>query len=163
MITDTQQSQVIAQIQAALARETDREFALQAVMQTIADHLPHYKWVGVYLHDNGVLNLGPYVGKETSHTLISVGTGVCGTAVAENRNLVVADVRELSNYLACSVETRAEIVVLIHDAQTGQILGEIDADGHEVKAFDNSDERFLQAVGQLLAPRLLQTPASGNQ
>lgn len=159
MLTDNQQSELTARIQTVLSPEglqgDKRDAALQAVMQIIADGLPYYKWVGVYFHDNGVLNLGPYVGAETEHTLIPVGTGVCGTAVAENRNVLVDDVRELTNYLACSTQTRSEIVVLIHDAQTGQILGQIDADGHEVGAFDQSDERFLEGVARLIAPHLL--------
>lgn len=167
MITETQSRELTAQIQAVLApesrREGDRETVLQAVMQTIAHGLPHYHWVGVYFHDNGVLNLGPYVGAETSHTLIPVGTGVCGTAVAENRNVVISDVRELTNYLACSVEARSEIVVLIRDAQTGQIVGQIDADGHEVGSFDQSDEQFLETVARLVAPHLLATENEGKQ
>ena len=164
MVTDSQQSELIAQIQGIVAhdnrRDGDREAVLQDVMRIIAHGLPHYNWVGVYFHDNGVLNLGPYIGAETEHTLIPVGTGVCGTAVAENRNVVVDDVRELTNYLSCSIETRSEIVVLIHDAQTGQILGQIDADGHTVGAFDQSDERFLQSVAELLAPCLLDSAGS---
>ena len=162
MITDAQHTELLAQIQADLNRETDREAALLGAMRTIAQNLPHYNWVGIYMHDNGVLNLGPYVGAETEHTIIRVGVGVCGTAVAENKNQIVDDVRALSNYLSCSVETRSEIVVLIHDAPTGQILGQIDADGHTVGAFDETDERFLQAVAERLAPRLLQAPGDAG-
>ncbi|MBC8100969.1 MAG: GAF domain-containing protein, partial [Cytophagales bacterium] len=110
--------------------------------------------VGVYLLDGGVLNLGPYVGAATEHTLIPVGRGVCGTAVAEGRNLVVDDVRTLNNYLSCSLDTRSEIVVLIRDPETSQILGQIDADGHAVGAFDESDERLLKQIAARLAPLL---------
>ena len=83
---------------------------------------PGYDWVGVYaLHGNELL-LDEYVGEATEHTHIPVGKGVCGTAVAENRNMVVEDVRDLENYLACSIETRSEIVVLIRN-QDGKVLG----------------------------------------
>ncbi len=162
MITGEQHTELLAKIEDDLNQETDREAALLGAMQTIAQNLPHYNWVGIYMYDNGVLNLGPYVGAETEHTIIRIGVGVCGTAVAENQNQIIDDVRELSNYLSCSVATRSEIVVLIHDAESGQILGQIDADGHTVGAFDQADERFLQAVAELLAPRLLDAPGDAE-
>jgi L-methionine (R)-S-oxide reductase len=81
-----------------------------------------------------------------------VGQGVCGTAVAENRNQVVPDVRELSNYLSCSVQTRSEIVVLIRD-ESGTILGQLDIDGHEVARFGATDEEFLSKLATILATR----------
>jgi GAF domain-containing protein len=113
---------------------------------------PGYDWVGIYaLHGNELL-LDEYVGAATEHTHIPVGKGVCGTAVAENRNMVVDDVRDLENYLACSIETRSEIVVLIRN-QDGKVLGQIDADGHEVGAFGPEDEHALGEIADFLADR----------
>lgn len=155
MVTQEQTDLLLAEIDDTLASLDGRDAAIQASMHLIAQHLPHYHWVGVYLLDGGVLNLGPYVGAATEHTLISVGHGVCGTAVAENRNMIVEDVRTLDNYLACSLETRSEIVVLIRDLNTSQILGQIDADGHTVAAFDLSDERLLEQIATRLSYRLL--------
>lgn len=154
MITQAQEVELIAELDRALAQSEGREACLTAAMRLIADRLPHYNWVGVYLLDNGVLNLGPFVGAETEHTLIPIGQGVCGTAVATGRNQVIADVREIENYLACSVETRAEIVVHIRDPATGQTLGQIDADSHTVGAFDASDEALLTVFAARLAPCL---------
>ena len=82
---------------------------------------------------------------------IPVGRGVCGTAVAEDANQVVTDVRQLDNYLACSVSTRSEIVVLIRDEN--EILGQIDIDGHQVGQFDQTDEAMLERVAAILAAR----------
>ncbi|MBC8102931.1 MAG: GAF domain-containing protein, partial [Cytophagales bacterium] len=127
MVTEQQAASLIAEINTAFDSLDNPEAAILAGMRLIAKHLPHYHWVGVYLLDGGVLNLGPYVGAATEHTLIPVGRGVCGTAVAEGRNLVVDDVRTLDNYLSCSLDTRSEIVVLIRDPETSQILGQIDA------------------------------------
>jgi L-methionine (R)-S-oxide reductase len=158
MVTQEQSNLLIAEIDDALASLDGRDAAIQAAMRLIAKHLPHYNWVGVYLLDGGVLNLGPYVGAATEHTLISVGHGVCGTAVAENRNMVIADVRAVHNYLACSLETRSEIVVLIRDLNSDRILGQIDADSHTVGAFDASDEQMLEQVATRLSYRLLDTP-----
>ncbi len=103
-------------------------------MRLIAARFTHYRWVGVLARGRHA-GARPYVGALTEHDRIAVGQGVCGTAVAENKNQVIADVRQVANYLACSVETRAEIVVLIR--RGGQVIGQIDADGHEVGVFDS--------------------------
>lgn len=153
MITPDTSAALLRTIETVIASTEGRDAALEAALRIIADRLPHYNWVGVYVLDVGVLNLGPYIGAATEHTLIPVGKGVCGTAVALNRNQVIDDVRTLDNYLACSLETRSEIVVLIRDPRSGRILGQIDADGHEVGAFDASDEAFLEQVAARLAPR----------
>jgi GAF domain-containing protein len=91
------------------------------------------------------------VGTPTDHTEIPVGRGVCGTAVAENQNQVIPDVRELSNYLACSLETRAELVVLIR--RNNEILGQIDIDSHTTNRFQQEDVALLEAMAEILAER----------
>lgn len=111
-----------------------------------------YDWSGIYRLEGDVLVLDAFVGAETDHTHIPVGRGVCGTAVAENTNQVVADVRNLENYLACSVETRAEIVVLIRSGE-GTILGQIDIDSHTANRFSSEDEQDLEALAAILASR----------
>jgi L-methionine (R)-S-oxide reductase len=118
-------------------------------MQLIAKRFAHYKWVGVYWLVQDTLVLGPYVGEPTEHRRIAVGQGVCGTAVAEGKNQIVQDVRKIENYLACSLKTRSEIVVLIRRA--GQVLGQIDADADEIAAFDKTDEALLMAIADRLA------------
>jgi GAF domain-containing protein len=117
----------------------------------LLDELADYNWSGIYRLEGNVLLLDEYVGAHTDHTEIPVGRGVCGTAVAENKNQLVDDVRSLSNYLACSLQTRSEIVVLIK--REGAVLGQIDIDGHRVAAFDGSDERLLEAIAAILADR----------
>lgn len=114
--------------------------------------LPGYNWCGIYRLEADGLRLDEFVGAATDHILIPIGRGVCGVAVAEGRNQIVRDVRALENYLACSIQTMSEIVVLIR-RQDGQILGQIDIDGHQVDAFDESDERLLERIGTVLAER----------
>jgi len=111
--------------------------------------LPGYNWCGVYRLEGDALILDEYVGTQTDHTRIKVGVGVCGTAVDEDRNQVVEDVRQLDNYLACSLQTRSEIVVLIRMGDA--VLGQIDVDGHEVGGFDRTDEEFLEQVSVVLS------------
>lgn len=131
------------------------ERIMQETVSLLKANCPRYHWVGIYLLEGQELILGPYVGKHTDHTRIPVGTGVCGTAVAENKNQIVADVRTLSNYLACSLETRAEIVVLIrHPEDPTRILGQIDIDSDLPDAFTPADEHFLEQVAACLARKL---------
>ncbi len=113
-------------------------------------------WVGIYLLNGNYLVLHNYIGKRTDHVRIAVGQGICGTAVAEDRDINIPDVTEIENYLACSVETRSEIVVLIKDGE--RTLGQIDIDSDVVGAFDDSDmtelRRVADALGEVLGPKL---------
>ena len=127
------------------------EAALRAVVEHLAATHPTWGWVGIYLLAGDTLVLGPYVGPATEHTRIPVGRGVCGTAVAEDRNVVVDDVRQLDNYLACSLGTRSEIVVLIRDA--GVVVGQFDVDSDDVAAFGSADEALLEHLSHLAGPR----------
>ena len=145
IVTDDLKTEVLARIDRALAGAVDPDQAARRATAILAAKIPRYRWVGVYWLRGDLLVLGPYVGAPTEHAAIPVGRGVCGTAVAENANQIVRDVRERANYLACSRETRAEIVVLIRDA-AGEVLGQIDVDGDAVGAFDASDEALLAAV-----------------
>lgn len=125
--------------------------AFRAYAMALLDELPGYNWSGVYRLEDDTLVLDAYVGTATDHTRIPVGRGVCGTAVAENRNQVVVDIRDLTNYLACSTQTRSEIVVLVR--REAEILGQIDVDGHTVGAFDGTDEMLLERFASEMATR----------
>ena len=117
----------------------------------LLSELPTYDWSGIYRLEGDTLVLDEYVGAATDHTRIPVGVGVCGLAVSEDKNQIIGDVRELTNYLACSTQTRSEIVVLIK--RDGVTLGQIDIDGHTLTAFDTTDEQLLEQVGTILAER----------
>jgi GAF domain-containing protein len=123
-----------------------RRFAMELLKE-----LPHYDWCGIYRLEGDHLVLDEFVGDPTEHTVIPVGRGVCGTAVAENRNQIIPDVRNVENYLSCDVRTRSEIVVLIRSGN--KILGQIDVDSHTVQAFSETDERGLEELSQILAER----------
>ena len=140
-----------AEPEAFLTGDLPDEVALRRVVEALAAEHPRWGWVGIYLMAGDTLVLGPFVGPPTEHTRIPVGVGVCGTAVAEGRNVVVGDVRELDNYLACSVGTRSEIVVLIRDG--GEVVGQFDVDSDDVAAFGPADEELLEHLAGLAGPR----------
>ena len=123
--------------------------ALGSAVHYVASLSPKFNWVGIYVLKGKVLELGPYIGAKSEHTRIAVGKGVCGTAVAENVDQNVADVRALENYLACSLETRSELVVLVRDRK-GKILGQIDIDSHTPDAFGPDEEKAVKKVAQEL-------------
>ena len=117
----------------------------------LMSELPHFNWTGIYWLNNDNLELFDYYkGKPTEHTKIKIGKGVCGTAVAENRDIIVDDVTQLDNYLACSLETKSEIVVLIKD-NNGSILGQIDVDSDKISAFDDVDRAHMEQLASRLA------------
>ena len=135
----------------AASDATDDE-VLRGAVRILQQEREHYDWVGIYLLEGDTLVLHNYVGKSTEHTRIPVGVGVCGAAVADGENKVVGDVTKLDNYLACSLETRAEIVVLIR--QGHEILGQIDIDSDIENAFTAEDETLLSRVAYVVAQRL---------
>lgn len=137
-------------------RDADPNALLRYAVERIYRDGADYDWVGVYLLAADQLILHNFLGEATEHTRIPVGRGVCGTAVAEERDINVPDVTELDNYLTCSAETRSEIVVLIRSRDG--ILGQIDIDSDTPAAFDERDERELRkvadALGEVLSERL---------
>lgn len=109
-----------------------------------------FHWTGIYeLFPDDVLRLGPFVGAPTDHVFISVGQGVCGSAVAEKRDKNVPDVSKEPNYLACSSATKSELVVLIRKGDA--IFAQIDIDSHELDAFDSESQREVRRVAEWLA------------
>ena len=138
--------------------------ALGEVCRFLRHEFQHFRWVGIYLKDGETLRLAAWSGPQaTEHGTIPIGQGVCGRAAREDRTVIVDDVRSAPEYLACFLETRSEIVVPIRVGL--EVVGEIDIDGNEVKAYDASDDRFLTAVAQRvssLAAQVLPEFAGGR-
>lgn len=141
---------IVSDVRSMCESGAEFEDILRTAVEGLHETNPRFDWTGVYeLFPDDVLRLGPFVGAPTDHVFIGVGRGVCGTAVAENRNMNIPDVREVSNYLACSTETRAELVVLIRSNST--IHGQIDIDSHQAGAFDEATVRAVERVADALA------------
>jgi GAF domain-containing protein len=128
------------------------EAPLGSAVRHVASLSPHFNWVGIYILRGKSLVLGPFLGEPTEHKRIPVGRGVCGTAVAENRDINVPDVTAVENYLACSLSTKSELVVLIRDRR-GKILGQLDIDSHVPAAFGEREETLVRQVAQELGER----------
>jgi len=126
----------------------DATSLLTEVVSLLRRARSHYHWVGVYLLQGDELVLGPYVGKPTPHTRIPLHQGICGAAASTGQTVIVDDVNADPRYLACSLETRSEIVVPI--LRQGHVLGEIDIDSDQPAAFSHEDRDLLEAVAALL-------------
>jgi GAF domain-containing protein len=143
--------QTLKKIGSLIGRESGTQ-AMETVVRTLKAEHPDYTWVGIYLLHGNELVLGPFVGKPSPHTRIPLGRGICGAAAAERATIIVDDVNADPRYLACSLETRSEIVTPI--MLDGDVLGEIDIDSDRPAAFGPDDRALLEQVAALLAPRL---------
>jgi GAF domain-containing protein len=143
-------SAICRALEEKLAAGWDKKDVKELAVRLLHESSDLFDWTGIYeLFPDQTLRLGPFIGAPTDHVFIGIGQGVCGTAVAERRNINVPDVRELDNYLACSAETSSELVVLIRSGD--RIHGQIDIDSHTKAAFDESMEREIQKVADCLA------------
>lgn len=145
-------STLVFRVSAAIAAASDADAAMAMAVTMLAGEVPSYNWAGIYLLERNELVLGPFVGKPSPHARIPLGRGICGAAAAEQVTIIVDDVNHDPRYLACSLETRSEIVVPIMHG--GEVLGEIDIDSHELAAFGETDRDLLEQIASQLAVRL---------
>ena len=144
-----QADRVIAALRGAFAREVGREALLRTAAEKIRAAGPPYTSVYMYMLHGDALVLEAFAGRETDHTRIVMGQGVCGTAVATGQDQNVPDVRAVTNYIACNSWTRSELVVLIRRGAT--ILGQIDIDSDEPDPFTPEEEAEVRTVADALA------------
>ena len=140
---------VIASLRGAFAREVGRTELLRTAAEKIRAAGPPYTSVYLYMLHGDELVLEAFAGRDTDHTRIPVGTGVCGTAVATGKDQNVPDVRAIQNYLACNTWTRSELVVLIRRGNL--ILGQIDVDSDVPDPFTAEEEAQVRGVADALA------------
>jgi GAF domain-containing protein len=117
-----------------------------------------YNWVGFYMIEElpgitPILVLGPYRGSMTPHTRIELNQGICGAAASTGQTVIVDDVRNDPRYLACSLETKSEIVVPIF--VSGKVVGELDIDSHFAAAFGPEDKQLCEHAANLVGETLL--------
>ena len=151
-MTDQERDGLMTAISSAIAAAPNADTAMKQTVALLKDGIRDYTWVGIYLLSGTELVLGPYVGTPSPHTRIPLGRGICGAAATEKATIVVDDVNADPRYLACSIETRSEIVVPI--MQGANVLGEIDIDSDKPAAFGRADRALLEPIASLLAERL---------
>ncbi len=150
--TESTYQKALSDIQQHASSATSRTDLLERVVKTLDNSFEYYTWTGFYLVDGEHLQVGPYIGKLTPHTRIKIGEGICGAAAKSAETVIVADVNADSRYLACSIETKSEIVVPLID--DGLVIGEIDIDSDRISAFGEDDAEFLAEVARIVVEAL---------
>lgn len=129
---------------------------MQAMVKLLHERMLKYNWVGFYMLEPGaqppMLVLGAFDGAMTPHTRIPLNQGICGAAASSGQTVVVDDVKKDPRYLACSLETKSEIVVpvFVH----GQVVGELDIDSHFPAAFTSEHQDLVQHCAMLVGKKL---------
>ena len=129
--------------------------ALQEKLVALLDsNIPYYNWSGFYFMNNEKqqLEIGPYAGAKTDHITIPFGKGICGQVAESGISFEVPDVEQQDNYLACSIDTKSEIVVPMFLRE--QLIGQIDIDSHSVDPFTAEDHELLSWIAAFVAKRL---------
>lgn len=129
---------------------------MKCVCHVLHERMLKYNWVGFYMLEPGAmppaLVLGDFGGAMTPHTRIPLNQGICGAAASSGKTIVVDDVSKDPRYLACSLETKSEIVVPIF--VNGQVAGELDIDSHFAAAFGAEDEKLVQYCAEVVGKKL---------
>ena len=139
----------------AQAASTAQEL-MQAMAKLLHERMLKYNWVGFYMLEPGaqppMLVLGAFEGAMTPHTRIPLNQGICGAAASSGQTVVVDDVNSDPRYLACSLETKSEIVVpvFVH----GKVVGELDIDSHFAAAFTPEHQDLVQHCAMLVGKKL---------
>ncbi len=144
-------AQILSEVSTFAESAKDLVSLQNFIVEIIPQHLPHYNWTGFYMldpDDSETLVLGSFRGAPTEHVRIPISEGICGAAVAQNDTVIVDDVHSDPRYLACSLETRSEIVVPIR--ANDAVVGEIDIDSHDLAAFSGKDREFLEECAAIV-------------
>jgi len=142
-------AKVVRALRAAHLHDAGRQALLQMACERIRSWGPPYTSVYAYMLHGDELALEAHAGRETEHTRIPVGRGVCGTAAREKRDQNVGDVSAIGNYLACNTFTKSELVVLIRRGD--HILGQLDIDSDVPNGFGEREHADVKEVADALA------------
>jgi L-methionine (R)-S-oxide reductase len=129
---------------------------MREVCKLLHERMLKYNWVGFYMLEPAakppVLVLQSFLGAMTPHTRIPLNQGICGAAASSGKTIVVDDVSKDPRYLACSLETKSEIVVPIF--VRGRVVGELDIDSHFPAAFGPEDQSLVQYCAEIVGQKL---------
>lgn len=137
-------------------KSTSAQQLMQKMVKVLHDRMLKYNWVGFYMLEPGanppVLVLGAFEGAMTPHTRIPLNQGICGAAASSGQTVIVDDVSKDARYLACSLETKSEIVVPVF--AYGLVVGELDIDSHFPAAFTDEHRDFVQFCAGVVGKKL---------
>ena len=141
---------LLSQVKAMVKDETD-PVANMANVAALIQEAFHFWWTGFYRVIDNQLVLGPFQGP-VACTRIGFGKGVCGTSWEERRTIVVEDVEQFPGHIACSSESRSEIVVPLYKGE--EVIGVLDIDSEHLATFDATDQLWLEQIAEVVAAKL---------
>ena len=143
---------LLPKLNALAASAASAQELMAGIVKLLHQELLKYNWVGFYMlekeNQQDILVLGPFRGTMTPHTRIPLHQGICGAAASTGKTIVVDDVSSDPRYLACSLETKSEIVVPIFAAK--KVIGELDIDSHFLAAFTPEDRQLCEHAAALV-------------
>jgi GAF domain-containing protein len=145
-------AELLPRLDALAAKAASAEVLMNGIVALLHENLLKYNWVGFYMieteGDREILVLGQFRGTMTPHTRIPLHQGICGAAASSGKTVIVDDVNSDSRYLACSLETKSEIVVPVF--AKGKVVGELDIDSHFPAAFGPDDKELCEHAAKVL-------------
>ena len=160
-----QTQELALELEKLAEKAASAEEQMSSIVSRLHERLLKYNWVGFYMLEqkpgvDPVLVLGPFEGAMTPHTRIPLNQGICGAAASSGHTVVVDDVNKDARYLACSLETKSEIVVPIFVKD--KVVGELDVDSHFAAAFGPDDRRLVEHCARLVGRFLEKDGASAS-
>jgi L-methionine (R)-S-oxide reductase len=154
--TQTKPTHLIPALDAIAISANSADALMKGIVALLHEKLTRYNWVGFYMlekeGDHNILVLGPFKGTMTPHTRIPLNQGICGAAASTGQTIVVDDVRADPRYLACSLETKSEIVVPVF--AHAKVVGELDIDSHFLAAFGPEDRALCEHAARIVSKYL---------
>jgi L-methionine (R)-S-oxide reductase len=151
-------AELLPRLDALAAKAVSADVLMNGIVGLLHENLLKYNWVGFYMieqeADRQMLVLGHFRGTMTPHTRIPLHQGICGAAASSGKTVIVDDVNSDSRYLACSIETKSEIVVPVF--VRGSVVGELDIDSHSLAAFGADDQQLCEYAAKVLGTWLEQ-------
>ncbi len=151
-IADPKTSELVSQLDAIALRASSAQEVMEDIVELLHRSMLKYNWVGFYMLEKegkqDILVLGPFSGTMTPHTRIPLNQGICGAAASTGKTIIVDDVSTDPRYLACSRETKSEIVVPVF--VKGKVVGELDVDSHFLAAFALDDRNLCEHAATVL-------------
>jgi GAF domain-containing protein len=145
-------AELLPKLDALAAKAVSADVLMNSIVGLLHENLLKYNWVGFYMieqeAEGEMLVLGHFRGTMTPHTRIPLHQGICGAAASSGKTVIVDDVNSDSRYLACSLETKSEIVVPVF--VNGRVVGELDIDSHFPAAFGGDDQQLCEYAAKVL-------------
>ena len=135
---------IIIQLEGLLSKPGDINSRMATITSVLHHKMDGFFWTGFYILNNGELMVRLYQGPVACQ-LLKKDTGVCWAGINQQKTIIVADVHDFTDHIACDARSQSEIVVPVRD-KNGDILGVLDVDSSKLNTFDETDQLYLEKI-----------------